>query len=210
MDIIPVDLVATAVIAAAWNTAMNKNVFKVYNCVSGPFTRNTLTVNMKIFLTAARQYPSENAIFYPDLQLTNSKIWWCICTFWKQLLPALTLDTISFLLSALCKLFNWSAFETRSSKQRIKLMRLQKRIIRVQNAQRYFTFKQWFFDIGNVADLETNLKKNIPPDVQIQWGLTIRNMDWNQYVRDYCLGVRRFLMKQSDSSISVALKRASK
>lgn len=61
----------------------------------------------------------------------------------------------------------------------------------------YFSLRQWKFINSNVSNLNTDMSKKDQETFQIN----TKSMLWDEYVENYCLGVREHLMKQSPDSL---------
>ncbi|XP_023227913.1 fatty acyl-CoA reductase 1-like [Centruroides sculpturatus] len=78
-----------------------------------------------------------------------------------------------------------------------KMMTVYNKVQKRMKLIEYFTTREWTFPAGNVGEL---LKMMSTQDKQ-NFDFDISKLDWDQYMKDYFLGIRRFVLKEDDSTI---------
>jgi fatty acyl-CoA reductase len=69
----------------------------------------------------------------------------------------------------------------------------------------HFTTREWDVQIDNVYGLLNTLN---PQDrVTFNFGMKDKDIDWHDYMYKYCIGVRRYVMKEDDSTVPAAKAR---
>lgn len=65
----------------------------------------------------------------------------------------------------------------------------------------FFSIQQWQFVSNNFI---TVLEKMSEQDRRI-FNFDVRQIDWQTYIKDYCLGCRRYILNEKDDTIPAAL-----
>ena len=182
-DLIPVDIPVNLTIAAAWYTANNNNNnnITVFNCTSGQINKLTWGMFEKYGRSTILNYPFEKIIFVPDPHFTTNILVKYMRTFFEQLIPAYFFDLILRLL-----------------KKKPFLIRLQQKCKKAVKVLEYFTTRQWEFTNHNLFML---MKKLNETDRKI-FNFDVSDINWKIYIEQYCLGAKKFLMKEDISNIN--------
>lgn len=204
-DVIPVDIVANLVIAAAWDTAMNSNCAKVFHCCSSPWNALKLFKFIDYILEASRHVcPLSRCISYPDVGLTNNRIRHSVANLF-QYQTALWYDFGVMLGDVFRRL---SCRQTLGKPPRRKsLLDISKKVENSVKIVEHFVTNGWKFEAENVRSLEKTLNASLSEEDQGRWKVTCEGIDFKDYMRTYCLGLRRYLAKEDDSTIPQAVKR---
>ncbi|KAL3225873.1 hypothetical protein MRX96_025347 [Rhipicephalus microplus] len=92
-DIVPVDIVANTLICAAWHTATTRPTYvKAYHCTSGHLKQQTWGELVDAMRKATLKYPLPNALYYPEISVTKSQLYYEINLYCKRLVPARAAD----------------------------------------------------------------------------------------------------------------------
>lgn len=67
----------------------------------------------------------------------------------------------------------------------------------------YFTTRQWKFDVSNTLGLIDEMS----PTDRKEFCFDMRELEWNDYLKDFYFGVRRYLLKEDDATIEYAKRR---
>ncbi|XP_043233602.1 putative fatty acyl-CoA reductase CG5065 [Amphibalanus amphitrite] len=177
-DVVPVDVPINLMITAAWYTAVRSPRHPtVYNCASGsirPIRWREVRVWGELEL---RENPMCNVLWYPGGSFTSSplanKFWVVVCHF----IPAYILDAVIMLCG-----------------HKPLLVRIHKRMLKASNCLTYFTTHQWTFKSNNVLSLLGEMSEH---DRQ-EFHFDMKDLDWRKYLAIYCIGVRRFILKEDD------------
>ncbi|XP_067131275.1 putative fatty acyl-CoA reductase CG5065 [Centruroides vittatus] len=189
-DIVPADIVINVLLSAAWRKALtpheSSEAIPVYNCISG--NRNPLDWLkwMQITKKNAWIYPSQKNRFYPRFNIHYKYYWHQFCVLIEHILLAYFVDVLSVAMGKKPWLFN-----------------IHKKMKKVNAAFEYFYTREWKFHSDNTEKLNEMMsledKKNFDCDVG--------KVDWNDYLKWYSLGIRRYVLKEDDSTIIQARKR---
>lgn len=183
-DLLPVDVAANMIITACWSTATEKPKSPVvYNCTTGQINRLTWGYIERCILPLYHKHPLENVVRIPKASFTSSKIWHDLKSFFDQQLPAYFLD--------LCM---WLTGRTPI------FVKIQDRISSSVCVLDFFTSNQWEFSNDNVFSL---MKKMTQKD-RDTFDFDVRKIDWNEYLEDYVVGTKTFMLKEDMSKIALA------
>jgi fatty acyl-CoA reductase len=84
-----------------------------------------------------------------------------------------------------------------------RLVMLQKRVTQAAWRLEFFTTNQWKVDTENVYRLLRTLSNKDA----VTFNFDLRNINWYEYVFEYCMGVRRHIMKECDTTVPAAKRR---
>ncbi|XP_023217427.1 putative fatty acyl-CoA reductase CG5065 isoform X2 [Centruroides sculpturatus] len=177
-------------ITKAWKKALapdeSSEEIPVYNCISG--NRNPLDwlKCIQIIKKNAWIYPSQENCFYPYFNVQHKYYWHQFCVLIEHTLLASFVDVLSIAMGRKPWLFN-----------------SYKKMKKVNAALEYFYTREWKFHSDNTEKLNEMMsledKKNFNCDVG--------KVDWNDYLKWYSLGIRRYVLKEDDSTIIQTRKR---
>ncbi|KAB7508033.1 putative fatty acyl-CoA reductase [Armadillidium nasatum] len=189
-DIIPVDVPINLMIVSAWYTASHRreNV-KVFNCVSGAECPITWGEFQAYGMRALKINVLNDIIWYPSLSFTKHKFVNTVGVVFKHWIPAYILD-----------------FVARFSGRRPIMVRVVKKLARAADCLEYFTTHEWNFCNDNVQSLWQNLSEAD----QHTFNFSLSTIDWQTYLHQYCLGSKRYVMKEDLSTLPAARKRLNK
>lgn len=183
-DLLPVDFVANALIAAAWDTAVTKWCkMPVYNCTTSSDMPVTWNEFVKIGQDLYMQYPSPRMLWYPSGAIHRNCLVHIICLILFQFLPAIIVDT-AFVLTG----------------KKPWLLKLQKKIYVAGENVKYFILNEWSFTNQNLKDLQHRLNKYD----QQQFNFDAKRINISDYIKLWILGYRRFILNLDDASIAKA------
>lgn len=86
------------------------------------------------------------------------------------------------------------------------MVRIQDKLCKAATCLEYFTTKEWHFDDENVRLLNQSLNEKD----RIEFCFDVSKVDWERYVEDYVLGIRRFIFKEESSTIPHARRQVSR
>lgn len=189
VDLVPVDVVCNSIITAAWANSFSKTSnIPVYNCTSGqsnPFKWQDLADGIMKY---ARKNPTKYVMLYPSYTYrTNLFIHWLYEVF-LHYLPAIIFD-----------------FMLRLQGSKPFMYKIAKRFKLAADTGTYFAMHEWNFEAKNLrriirAARETQL------DAQ-EFHCDMSNMDWDEYMEKYMMGIRTFVLKDDISSMPQARKK---
>lgn len=88
MDVIPVDLVVSTILAAAIRAERQPGRLHVFHCTSGVVNPTTWASYRDSMTRATREHPCEGAVWYPRVSLRTSRLRNNLDLFVFQMLPA--------------------------------------------------------------------------------------------------------------------------
>jgi len=189
-DLIPVDIPINLLIVSAWYTATHrKKEMVIYNCVSGmekPVTWDDIRVHG---INSLRTNVMNDVIWYPHLNFTPHKVVNTMAVLLKHWLPAYLMDGAA-----------------RLTGKRPIMVRIAQKLDRAAACLEYFTTHEWKFSNDNVQALWGELSE---PD-QRAFNFNLTALHWQTYMEQYCLGTKRFVMKEELSTLPMARKHLNK
>ncbi|XP_053203007.1 fatty acyl-CoA reductase 1-like [Panonychus citri] len=185
-DMIPVDIVANTLIVSAWYVSTKANESPtVINCTSGsinPITWNTfqnLSHNLLI------KHPSNQLFRYPGASFHSNRLVHTFFLLLEHYIPAFVVDL----------LFKFTGHKP-------ILNQVYQKVHRAMNALEYFTTNEWTFRNENFV----NLMKSLEPDDFTKFSLDVGSINWCDYIENYILGVRKYLLKEDPATLPKARK----
>lgn len=182
-DYIPVDIVVNELLVAGWNAAKTKSGLTIYHCSSStqkPFAWSMIEGSINGML---HKYPLKSAVWYPHLKLVSSLLMFKISAIFIHFFPAVLLDTM-----------------LRLTGGRPILWRLNKNVWNSLNRLETFIFNEWRFYNPNTIALAKQLNKTDSETFYID----ISSLYWEDYFRNLCRGVRRYLNNEKESNLVAA------
>lgn len=186
-EVVPVDFVVNLIICAAWRIATKRpNEITVYNFCSSQLNPINFGTFVAYSLKSMKLHPSEKVVFNPNLTLYKSKVRHNLLYLLFNKLPALAIDTVLCLKG-----------------RRPYLTDHIKRMTSKMECLEFFLLNDWHILDCNVQSL--NLSLSSKDRAEFPFDVTL--IDWEAYINNYVLGVRKFLLKEKDESLPVATKR---
>ncbi|KAM6937800.1 fatty acyl-CoA reductase 1 isoform 2-T2 [Xenentodon cancila] len=192
-DLVPVDVVINATIAAAWysgSQARNrpKNIL-VYNCTTGginPFHWGEVEycINM-IFKTN----PLEQAFRRPNVNLRSNPFTNQYWTTVSHTLPALLYDGYLRLMG-----------------RKPRMMKTITRLHKAMMVLEYFTSHSWVWNMDNMAMLQAQMSHE---DKKV-FNFDVRQLHWAEYMESYCMGTKKYVLNEELSGLPAARKHLNK
>lgn len=187
MDLIPVDIVCNTIINAAWwNHREHQKTapINVMNCTSGQINPVIWHDYGRITEKWARINPSKYVMLYPKFSYrTNRVIHWFFEIF-MHFLPALIFDLV-----------------IRIQGGKPIMFKIAKRLKSAADTGEFFAMHNWTFDTKKMCHLMGEVEK-VDPENEFNCNMT--EMNWDDYVKNYMLGIRKFVLKDGDDSLEAA------
>ncbi|XP_066904629.1 putative fatty acyl-CoA reductase CG5065 isoform X2 [Halyomorpha halys] len=187
VDIIPVDIVVDTLIVAAWHTAtFRKGVVPVYNCTSG--TLNPITWKQLGILTLKHSYstPSKYVQWYPGFSFTTNRFIHNVKDVVLHSFPAFMMDVL---------------LRIRGAKP--IMLKLCKRIRFAAKSGEFFSLHEWKFYCDNQVTLNTDMSE----DDRSVFHTEVSKIGWDDYVKLFLIGIRKYGLKDSLDSLPAAMKK---
>ncbi|CAF1175082.1 unnamed protein product [Adineta ricciae] len=179
--LIPVDIVANMTIAIGWITATKNNLLSnpmVYNCSTGSNYKTCVSFSdyVEIVIREQKSIGFENyRIIQPNLYLTTTTPFYYIRRFFEEILPAYLIDFFCLL-----------------TFRKTGMVKLNKKISNAVATLNYFASNQWIFSNHNSQFL---LNQMTDFDKQ-EFHFDVKDINWTLYLRNYCIGVKKYLLKE--------------
>ncbi|XP_076255528.1 putative fatty acyl-CoA reductase CG5065 [Rhynchophorus ferrugineus] len=185
-DLVPVDTVINLMIVSAWRigTCKTKEI-PIYNCVTGQRKPITWSDFVNICFKYFRVYPLSDVNWYPGGYITSSATVNIIKQYAYHYAPAYVLDFATWLAGG-----------------KPIMLKIHSKLNKAATCLEYFTTHQWKFDDENVRELNFTLNDAD----RTEFCFDVAKIDWNNYLENYILGIRRFIFKEEISSIPKARK----
>ncbi|KAJ8721245.1 hypothetical protein PYW07_002020 [Mythimna separata] len=176
LDLIPVDYVAnTVIVAGAKNGEEKSKELKVYNCCSSSCNPITLGTFMEMFTEDAVKEKSYDMLKPGWFVFTKYKWLMVLLIILLQIIPAFLADIYRFLIG-----------------KDPRFVKLQYLVTQTQFTVEYFTSHSWEMKADRVREMFASLS---PADKHM-FPCDPTNINWTEYIRDYCWGVRHYLEKR--------------
>ncbi|XP_045467337.1 fatty acyl-CoA reductase 1-like [Harmonia axyridis] len=189
MDIIPVDVVVNTIITAGWHThAYKSKMMRVYNCVTGG--RNPVTWKRFGELTHkyVREYPSKYVQWYPGFEYRTNRFIHIIYATLYHTIPAALLDVFLY-----------------CTRQKPIMLRISNKFYHALEAGKFFSTNEWDFDTNTFESLANAVKHTEDgKEFNIDIHQNTSDFDWDQYVKNFMIGVRQYVLKDDLSSLPSA------
>ncbi|XP_023218420.1 putative fatty acyl-CoA reductase CG5065 [Centruroides sculpturatus] len=188
-DFVPSDAVVNLMLAAAWRKSImphrREDEITVYNYTSGSINPFTWRQFSKCLNAHYWKHPSENTFLYPTNIPKKNYYWNRVCIMTQHQLPAMLANVFRVVIG-----------------KKPKMMKVHDKVHNNINTLEYFCTKNWKFSSRNMREL---LERMSTKDKQC-FDFDISKLNWDCYMEDYFLGIRRFVLKEDDSTIARSRK----
>ncbi|KAL4660310.1 fatty acyl-CoA reductase 1-like, partial [Arapaima gigas] len=183
-DIIPVDVVINLTITAGWYTAMNRPTSAlVYNCTTGGLNPVCWgEIEYHVMATFERA-PLEKVFRRPNAHFTSSHLanqYWILVS---HKIPGVMYDLY-----------------LRLSGQKPQIMRIFNKLHKAAGLLEYFSNQEWEWSSDNADMLMNQLSAE---DQQI-FKFNVRQLNWPEYLENYCIGTKKYVLNEDLADIPVA------
>ncbi|MCL4123541.1 UNVERIFIED_CONTAM: hypothetical protein GTU68_018389 [Idotea baltica] len=187
LDFIPVDVAINLMITTAWNTDVKQYIHKspvpIYCASTGSQLPLTIEKLDEILRETVWKVPLDSPLWFPDGSAKTSKFVHNLHVLLVNIIPAYIGDLVLRLLG-----------------KKPIAMKLTNRMIKAINALEYFMLHDWTFSNVNVRNLWTSLS----PIDQQAFHFDISDLNWKEYIENYQMGCKKFIMKEELSSLPTA------
>jgi fatty acyl-CoA reductase len=210
-DIVPVDIVANVIITAPWyRVNVVGDIRPIVNSdSSSPSTNNPPVFPEAIILTAnsgtfnpfrwgklhhALEYmrtemPLKMAVRYPNAAWTGNKLMYFLWVFTCHRIPAFLMD---------CYM--------RCVGKKPRMMSLYRKLHRSVDTLSFFTARHWEWEVRSLI----HLQQAMTPHDTNEFNTNIANMNWDEYLENFCVGTKCFVLNEELSDLHLAKKRMSR
>lgn len=163
---------------------LSSNSPRVYNCTSGQINPIKWIDFGKMTTKYAISNPTKYVMLYPGFTYRKNRVVHKFIEFFYHFLPAYCFDIIM-----------------RLQGSKPIMMKIAKRFQRAADTGEFFAMHEWIFENGNLKQLINSVKQmrdgyEFPCDMS--------TLDWESYVQNYMLGIRKYVLKDDDSTIKSA------
>ncbi|NP_001428175.1 fatty acyl-CoA reductase 1 isoform 6 [Homo sapiens] len=189
-DLVPVDVVVNMSLAAAWYSGVNRprNIM-VYNCTTGstnPFHWGEVEYHV---ISTFKRNPLEQAFRRPNVNLTSNHLLYHYWIAVSHKAPAFLYDI-------------YLRMTGRSPRMMKTITRLHKAMVFLE----YFTSNSWVWNTENVNMLMNQLN----PEDKKTFNIDVRQLHWAEYIENYCLGTKKYVLNEEMSGLPAARKHLNK
>uniref|UniRef100_A0A1I7TCX4 Fatty acyl-CoA reductase n=1 Tax=Caenorhabditis tropicalis TaxID=1561998 RepID=A0A1I7TCX4_9PELO len=180
-DIIPVDIVANMIIAAAsYRASIQPNRIPVIHCSSGELNP-LLWGHIVVFLDAFyRKYPMNKSIGVPSTYFHKTRAFFIMNYYLRHHIPAMAMDWY-------CRL------RGRKSSPLIRYARMYEKAWKMTDTLHFFTTRGWNFHANGMPELYGKMTQ----EDQKNFNFDVRQVDWDSYLFDYVMGIKKFINKEN-------------
>ncbi|XP_045770546.1 fatty acyl-CoA reductase 1-like [Maniola jurtina] len=187
-DYIPVDVAIKGFIAASWTRGTKKlepsDDTPIYNVCNGQMgyhvtAEEILSIGHKI----TDEVPLDNVVWTAGGAITDNKYLYYVYVIMLQLLPAILIDTLLWLLG-----------------KKTMLVKIQRRVYVANLAIAYFLTHTWTFSNENFM----SLRSKILDKDKLHFYYIMENIDMYEYLKTGIMGGRRYLLNEKDENLPKA------
>lgn len=84
------------------------------------------------------------------------------------------------------------------------MMKISRRFEKAAKTGEFFAINQWDFDAENMRNLSRDVRTTSDAN---DYNVDMTNLDWDAYVHQYMLGIRKYILKDSPDSLTKARSR---
>ncbi|XP_070153640.1 putative fatty acyl-CoA reductase CG5065 [Polyergus mexicanus] len=188
VDVIPVDFVVDTLICASWYSAtQHTNTIRIYNCTSSALHPITWRKFGHLTRKHAIESPSKYVMWYPDFTFRTNKFIHAIVVIMLHFLPAFIIDLVS-----------------RFRGYKPKMLKMSKRFDRYAKTGEFFAINEWKFRADNMMKLVKFVRASGHHN---SFNVDIRSLDWDMYLHQYVLGIRKYILKDNPDTLDNARSR---
>ncbi|XP_006895133.1 PREDICTED: fatty acyl-CoA reductase 2 [Elephantulus edwardii] len=183
-DLVPVDTVVNLTLAVGWYTALHRPKSPlIYHCTSGTINPcNWGKMGLQI-LETLQKIPFEKAFRQPNANYTSNKL---LSKYWNAVshrAPAILYD-----------------FYLQLTGRKPKMTKLMNRLLKTIALTEYFINHSWEWSTYNTEMLMFELS----PEDQKIFNFDMRPLNWLEYIENYVLGIKMYLLKEDIAAIPEA------
>ncbi|KAJ0403727.1 hypothetical protein P43SY_003032 [Pythium insidiosum] len=192
-DIVPVDLAVNTVLLAVQATIAQRDIASptpfVLHCGTSDPRRHPVLwrVSSREVHRYFRERPTARKIFNPSFRLVRRTPQFKVEWFFRYTLPTRLYATAARI----------SRNEARIDKAQ-KLKKLTKKAKLLADLFQPFTKNEWIFQANSTEILQ--------PFTTSEWWLDVQDMEWVQYTRNYCAGLKKYVLKEDVPDVEIQWK----
>ncbi|XP_048004155.1 fatty acyl-CoA reductase wat-like [Leguminivora glycinivorella] len=187
-DIVPVDMTVNCLMVAAAN--VHKTYKRspppeppIFNYVSSVENRITWGEFMTHNLKHIDKNPFSNAVWYVSLTLHSSALMNQLYIIFLHLLPGVLVDALAVCIG-----------------RKPKMLKVYRKIHKFSSVLSYFCTREIQFCNRNIR----NMWDSTPDDDKQIFPFSMGEVSWEEYFKQYLIGIRRYMFKESDDTLPQA------
>ncbi|CAD6193059.1 unnamed protein product [Caenorhabditis auriculariae] len=183
-DIIPVDIVANMIIVCGAHRATSHyDAIPILHCASGDLNPLKWGKLVNFLPQFYKKYPMEQCFGVPSSHFHRFRNGFLFNYYYKHYFPAKLLDMVQTVVGG-----------------KSNNVRLYGKIWKMIEALHFFTTRGWDFKSQALPAL---LEKMHPEDKE-EFNFDIRQVNWDSYLFDYIMGIKRYILKENFESLPQA------
>uniref|UniRef100_A0A0N5B4U2 Fatty acyl-CoA reductase n=1 Tax=Strongyloides papillosus TaxID=174720 RepID=A0A0N5B4U2_STREA len=187
-DIIPVDIVSNMMIVCAhYRMNMVTNEIPVFHCTSGELNPLKWKFIVEYCNQCLTEYPMKDPVRIPYCIMTTNQFIFLLDFYLRCYGPAKIKDLFS------------SFFGKKQNN-----VRIYDRVYKMIRTLEFFTTNDWNFKSEGLVSLWNTLSKH---DQEL-FNFDIRQVSWSNYLFDYLIGIRIYLMKETVSDVKQSAEKS--
>ncbi|XP_037039618.1 putative fatty acyl-CoA reductase CG5065 [Bradysia coprophila] len=185
-DVVPVDTAINAIVAAAWERGLNETKKIQYVNITLPQEKQ-LTWGESV--EKGKEFFYKNplcfSLWYPAGSIKSNYFHHIFCVIFFHYLPAYFIDALLVLL-----------------RKKPFLVQVQKRVSQGLKVLQYYTTRNWVFKNDNMMQLHRRMNQRD----RERFNFNVDEINWDDYIGNYILGARHFLLKEKPETLPSARK----
>ncbi|XP_050411119.1 fatty acyl-CoA reductase 1 [Patella vulgata] len=183
-DILPVDIATNLMITVGWHTAVNKpEKLMVYNNTTGQLNKFTWGQMERFSYEYFMKNPIDEIARVPNPRFTKYLLWKDLNVIFDHLLPAYVMDFYLWIVG-----------------RKPIFVKIQDKLWKAVKSLEFFTSHEWKFANDNINMLAEHMTAK---DREI-FDFDVRKIRWGQYMENYCLGTKQFVLKENPQHLPKA------
>ncbi|XP_046420210.1 putative fatty acyl-CoA reductase CG5065 [Neodiprion pinetum] len=188
VDVVPVDQVVNTLISAAWHNVMCRpKSLQIYNCTSGSLNPIRWSEFGSLTRKHAIDSPTKYVMWYPGFTFRTNKFIHKLLVGILHFLPAFIIDLV-----------------LRCQGGKPIMMKITRRFEKAAKTGEFFAVNEWLFEADNMKNLVKDVKMTSDAN---EFNVDMTYMDWDAYVHQYMLGIRKYILKDSPDTLTKARSR---
>ncbi|EDV19879.1 uncharacterized protein TRIADDRAFT_32834 [Trichoplax adhaerens] len=185
-DLVPVDYTVNMLIAACWHAvhASKQQTPLIYNCCSSPDNPFVWGSWLSLTLKNSYEFPHDQVFRMPSCSMNGETNRFHL--FMQHWVPAYIVDAWRFVCG-----------------KKPRLINEYDRIHRSMTAFEYFTCTEFKWTNKNAK----KLWQTMTPEDHKEFPFDFTELNWESYISNYCIGIKRYLMNEDLSNLPQAKKK---
>lgn len=163
---------------------------RVYNCTSGQLNTLDWETCRREVLKYSRIYPSKYVMMYPNFTYRTNRFMHFFYEIFLHFLPAYLFD-----------------FVLRYKGMKPIMFKIAKRYKMAADTGEFFAMHEYNFEVNNVKDLLQEISNAQDGD---EFMSDVKQLNWDSYLKSYVIGIRKYILKDDDTTLERARRTLSR